>query len=428
MNGTLETLREARRYDHRQLRLLGVFNAWRLEAYGYGIAIVYTTVLVHFYSAGAWIVDRAGRPLYTDFACAWAAGVQALYGAAAALYDPTEFVKIQTALLGVSDPLYPNWPYPPTFFFLFAPFSALPYSWGFIAWDLTTLAGCLVVVYFVVRRRAAVALVLASPFTAWNLLAGQNGFVTASLLGASLLLLERQPVLAGVFIGCLSYKPQFGIMLPLALAASHRWRAFASAAVTAAVLAGASMAAFGPAVWEIFPRGVFEQANLILLSGGQDDPLADWGRIQTVYGLMRDLGGSGTLAALAQGLTTVAAGIVVWVVWRSTARYALQAAALSSAALIATPYAFAYDMAAIAIPMAFLAKDQMSCGLLRGEQTILLALFGACLAALVIFGDSPYRTTFGSVPLGPVVVVTLLGLILRRTVGRAPEPAIFVYG
>jgi hypothetical protein len=115
-------------------------------------------------------------------------------------------------------------------------------------------------------------------------------------------------------------------------------------------------------------------------------------------------------------------------VWRSAARYALQAAALSSAALIATPYAFAYDMAAIAIPTAFLAKDQMSCGLLRGEQTILLALFGACLAALVIFGDSPYRTTFGSVPLGPVVVVTLLGLILRRTVGRAPEPAIFVYG
>jgi hypothetical protein len=428
MNGTLESLREARTRDHRQPRLLGIFAAWRLEAYGYGIAVVYLTVFVHFYWAGAWIVDRAGVPVYTDFACAWAATVQALHGAAVSLYDPTEFVKIQMTLLGMNDPLYPNWPYPPTFFFFFAPFASLPYFWGFIAWDVTTLAGCLVVTYFIVRRRAAMALVLASPFTAWNLLAGQNGFLTASLLGAALLFLERWPVLAGVFIGCLSYKPQFAFLIPLALFASKRWRAFASAAMTAAVLAGASMAAFGTAVWEIFPHGLIGQADLILLAGGQYDPAADWGRIQTVYGLMRDLGGSAMLAAFAQSLTTVGAGIGVWMVWRSTARYALQAAVLSAAALIATPYAFTYDMAAIAIPMAFLAKDQISCGLLRGEQTILIALFGACLAALVVFGDSPYRTTFGSVPLGPVVVITLLGLTLRRAFRDAPEPAIFAYG
>ena len=52
---------------------------------------------------------------------------------------------------------------------------------------------------------------------------------------------------------------------------------------------------------------------------------------------------------------------------------------LSAAALIATPYAFAYDLAAIAIPVAFLASDQIRCGLLRGEQTIMIALFGAIL-------------------------------------------------
>ena len=37
---------------------------------------------------------------------------------------------------------------------------------------------------------------------------------------------------------------------------------------------------------------------------------------------------------------------------------------------LATPYAFGYDMAAIAIPVAFLARDQIRCGLLRGEQTL----------------------------------------------------------
>jgi hypothetical protein len=68
---------------------------------------------------------------------------------------------------------------------------------------------------------------------------------------------------------------------------------------------------------------------------------------------------------------TLAMAIIVWFVWRSRERYALKAAARSAAvrsaaALVATPYAFAYDLAAIAVPVAFLAKDQIACGLLRG--------------------------------------------------------------
>jgi len=112
----------------------------------------------------------------------------------------------------------------------------------------------------------------------------------------------------------------------------------------------------------------------------------------------------------------------VWLVWRSGVRYALKAAALSAATLIATPYAFAYDLATIAIPIAFLASDQIRCGLLRGEQTILLTLFATVLITLVIFADRPVGTTFGSVPLGPIVMITLLGVVLRRAFYRGdPE-------
>src|SRR6202043_3793016 len=118
-----------------------------------------------------------------------------------------------------------------------------------------------IVVYLIVRRQPAVSLMLASPFAAWNFLIGQNGFLTASLLGASLLLLERRPVLAGVFIGCLTYKPQFGILLPLALAAANQWRAFVSTAVTALILTGASIAAFGTGPWIAFPEQLAAHAG-----------------------------------------------------------------------------------------------------------------------------------------------------------------------
>jgi hypothetical protein len=108
-------------------------------------------------------------------------------------------------------------------------------------------------------------------------------------------------------------------------------------------------------------------------------------------------------------------GVIVWLVWRSPVRYALKAATLSAAALIATPYAFAYDLAAIAIPVVFLASDQIECGLLRGEQTTLIALFVVSLAVIPAAGEAP---------VGAVILVALLWLILRRVLRQREEPAI----
>jgi hypothetical protein len=395
-----------------------------LQLYGYALALIYAAALIHYYLVRAWIVDHSGAPLYGDFTDAWVAGWHALNAEAAQLYDSNDFVRIQKALLGARDYFYPNWPYPPTFFLILAPLSTLPYPYAFLTWDVATLLGCLAVVYLIVRRPPAIALVLASPFTAWNFLAGQNGFLTASLLGASLFFLEKRPIVAGVIIGCLTYKPQFGILLPIALVASRQWRAVASAAVAAALLAAASIALFGSDAWAAFPNGFVEQSKLNLGAG----PDSNWGYLQTVYGLIRYLNGSATVAWLAQGITAVSVAIIVWLVWRSRVRYALKAATLSAAALVATPYAFAYDLAALAIPVAFLARDQISYGMLKGEQTIMVALFGAALAALVVFGDSAERVTFGSVPLGPIVMMTLLGMILHRTVRHGKQPAAFASG
>ena len=94
--------------------------------------------------------------------------------------------------------------------------------------------------------------------------------------------------------------------------------------------------------------------------------------------------------------------------------FSLKAATLSAAALIATPYAFAYDMAAVTIPAAFLASDQLRCGSLKGEKTIMITMFGALVAALLTLRDPPDGVTFGGIPVGPVVVIMILGLTFRR--------------
>src|SRR5258705_13552814 len=67
---------------------------------------------------------------------------------------------------------------------------------------------------------------------------GQNGFLTAALLGAALHWLDRRPWLAGLFIGCLAYKPQFGVLISIALLAGQRWSPIGAAILTAAALVG----------------------------------------------------------------------------------------------------------------------------------------------------------------------------------------------
>ena len=393
---------------------INIFKHRWLQSFGYALAILYLLYFVGLYRAGTWIVHSTGRPIYTDFAVWWMGGKQALHGYAATLYDPVEYARIQTALFPPGEAFYLNWPsYPPTFFLVLAPLALLPYAAALITWNAVTLLGCVVIVYLIVRRRAAIALTLAAPLTAWNFIAAQNGFLTASLLGGSLLFLERRPALAGVFIGCLTYKPQYGILFPVALVAARQWRAIASAAITTALLAGASIAAFGAGAWAAFPRGFVVQAGMSLQAAAG----SNWGYLQTMYGLVRHLHGGTGLAWLAQGVTTAGLAVIVWLVWRSRVCYALKAAALAAAALLATPYAFAYDMAAIAVPAAFLVKDQMRHGFLRGEQAVLTGLFGASLAVLVAFGDRPGGITFGSAPIGPLVMITLLGVIIRRVCG-----------
>ena len=237
-------------------RPLGIFAPWRLQAYGYTLAALYAAIFSYMYRAGIWLLDGKGVLLYQDFTNMFVAGWQALQGHATSVYDPFEHTvaEDQDALVGAGRSLFSVWPYPPTYFLILAPLAMLPYVASFLTWELVTLLGYISVVWLIVRRRPAIALALASPFTVWNIQVGQNGFLTALLLGAVLLLLESRPVLAGVLIGCLSYKPQWGILIPIALVAARQWRAFASAAIATALLAGASIAVFGTGPWEGFPR------------------------------------------------------------------------------------------------------------------------------------------------------------------------------
>src|SRR6516165_12782915 len=125
----------------------------------------------------------------------------------------------------------------------------------------------------------------AFPATFVNIGHGQNGFFTAALLGGALHLLDRRPLIAGVLIGLLAYKPQFGMLIPIALIAAWRWNTIAAAIATIATLIAISFLTLGSGVWHAFADSTNFTQTIVLEQGN-----TGWEKIQSVFSAARNLG------------------------------------------------------------------------------------------------------------------------------------------
>jgi hypothetical protein len=226
-------------------------------------------------------------------------------------------------------------------------------------------------------------------------------------------MLDRRPLIAGILFGLLAYKPQFGLMIPIALAASGRWRTFAAAATAVAVLVVASTAAFGPHVWQAFFDST-RFTRLVVLEQG--DP--GWYKMQSVFAWARMWGASIPLAYALQG--TLVVGLIaalIWL-WRGAAAYRLKAAALCLATILATPFTFDYDMMVLAPAIAFFVADGFARGFGPWEKTALAASWLMPLVA-----RSVAQMTL--IPLGVPAMLALFILLLRRSTLHLTLPVAF---
>jgi len=180
---------------------------------------------------------------------------------------------------------------------------------------------------------------------------GQNGFLSAALIAGALLLLEARPLLAGVLIGLLTYKPHLGLLFPVALMLGGYWRAFFSAAATTIVILILSwlMAADSLAA---FAAHLGSMSNNFLTEG-----TAGFFRQQSLYGLLRMSGVGDQAAFAAQGILFAAMIVFVGRLWRSARSLPFKCAGLCVAALLATPYLYFYDFPILSVAIAFLWRD-----------------------------------------------------------------------
>jgi arabinofuranan 3-O-arabinosyltransferase len=369
-----------------------------LELIAFSLALAYAVFLVASAFAGAWIVDDLGRIIDNDFIAVWAAGRLVLEGHPASAYDWDLHREVEIAAIGRDFASYYGWHYPPPPLFFAAALASLPYLAAWALWMAITLPAYVAAVRAIIGERIGIVLALGFPGVLWNISVGQNGFLTAALIGGTLVCLERRPLLAGVFLGLLTYKPQFGVLFPFVLMVDGRWRVLVAACVTAAALVAASFLAFGFEPWQAFVHWMPVTSEAVFAEGR-----ANLMKMQSLFGVVRWLGGGMAPAWLAQGLLIVAALAGNMWLWRQPVRYEIKAAALSAGALLATPYLYIYDFPVLAIPLAFLMRMGLRDGFLPAELSGIALACGLILAFPML-----------AMPSGFVAAIMVAVLVIRR--------------
>jgi hypothetical protein len=385
----------------RQLRSGDWLTADRIRAVATVSLALACLSILYLLATSHGTLDAWGRPLGTDFSDVWTAGRMALDGRAPDAWNWAAHYQVQQATHG--DPHVPfyGWHYPPPFLLLAAGLATLPYLAALFVWQAASLWGALKVCRAILPGRTALLAMLGAPVALVCVTHGQNGFLTAALLGGGLLLLGKRPLLAGLLFGCLVYKPQFALAVPLLLLAGVHVRAIWGACLAAAALVGATLAIWGWPVWQAFLDSLPLTRQVIIEQGE-----TGWHKIQSPFAMVRMWGGSIPFAYAVQGAVTIAAlGAVLWLT--RTARPNLRNAAVCAAVLLSTPYVLDYDLVVLGLGAAFLAADGMEHGFLPWEKSLLALAWVAPLAARPL----AEATLF---PLGQASIVILLALAVWR--------------
>jgi alpha-1,2-mannosyltransferase len=156
-----------------------------------------------------------------------------LDGEVAQIFDGDAFTEFLNGRFAswLSQPLaYRPSAYPPSFLLLL-PFAPLGFLGSYLTFQAAT-AGLMAIalrscVANLMSSRRLIAVALLCPASAINVIDGQTVFLVTALIVGGIGLMASRPVLAGLVLGLLTFKPQFCILVPLANPSPDRGRAMA---------------------------------------------------------------------------------------------------------------------------------------------------------------------------------------------------------
>jgi hypothetical protein len=324
----------------------------------------------------------------TDFVSFYAAGVLSHAGTPWLAYDQAAHHAAEQAAAGMPVK-YNYFSYPPVFLLVCTLLARLPYLAAFILFQAAGAAACFGALRLIWRAVPPAAF-LAFPGVWWAFGTGQNALFTAALFAAGTALLERRPWLAGCCLGALCYKPDVGLLIPVALLAGGHWRSFLGAAGAVVTLTGASVLMFGAATWTAFLNGVAASAGVYtghaVFIGGLTSP----------FGAVMTAGGTAATALFVQAAATVLAAACVGLAWRPRWQLGLpvRAAVLLAATPVAVPMLMFYDLTLVLVALVWIGRVRLAGGFPRWLAPVSAIVFAGPLLSGNLGGNAHWMVAF----------------------------------
>ena len=351
---------------------------------------------------------------FGDFYALWTSAVVAHDGAPLLNYDADALHEKQVAL-GMNSHGYNPFPYPPTLLLALAPLGGLPMPVAYAIWMIpAALAYGLAMTAGRWRDWRWLCGAALAPATGITIISGQTGFLSGALMLGGFRLAAARPVLAGVLFGLLAYKPQLGLLVPVALVAAGLWRSVLSAAATVALCGLVSSLVFGFAAWPTWLHALRDYADRF-------PPVFEL--MPTIEASLLRLGAPKLLAEFLQFATAAPVAAIVWSAFRrGVTRQGIALVLLGT--FLATPHAFNYDMpmTTAAVLLYLCARYDAEASLQLGV-TLIAALALACPFLILSLRFAP-PFAFAILGLAFMMLARPWGPVVEWTTKRASKPAV----
>jgi glycosyl transferase family 87 len=335
-------------------RLAALLNPRRLTLWG--LALLALTLFVYIHTlAVPGFTDRVGRFKGADYTQFYVMGSLVLDGRTDQLYDAAAHIAegrrriVPTLSVHAS---HPN--YGPQVALAFAPLAMLPFGWS-LALFLVGATICYALSVWLIWRecsalrahgRLVALLAAASPLFFVVLRYAQLSTFSLLLWAAALVALRRRrPLLAGLAIGCLIYKPQLGIVVGVVLLLCREWRIVCGAVMSAAAQLLVAWAAAGTATMMRYLAALWTlmlNPSLVQISPSE---------AHSIRGFVQLLIPSPPVvtACFLLGLAVALAAAVRS--WSGSAPLTVRWGELIVLTVLASPHLLAYDLVLLTLPL-----------------------------------------------------------------------------
>jgi len=358
--------------------------------------------------------DPIATGVYNDIDAFFLAGQMFWEGNLSNAYSLKEF-SARMASDSSKDIVMP-WTYPPQFNFITALLSLAPrdiFYWTFIS---ITTPIYFVVMWMIARRHIVTPLTLILPTIIILVLSGQNGFLTAGLMGVYIVMHSRQQANAGLPLGFMVIKPHLAVGLAWYSLLNLQWRNIFLAASVVILTSLLATVVFGPQVWISFYSAIGESAERM---DQGEYPLF---RMVSIYAFVFSVSGGNTTLSLVLHLVFAGLSMAVCTYgffkkWKQEHVLALAC----FATLTISPYCYDYDVTIFSLGLALIAEDLLK----LTNRLEKVALFATCwlmsgwgLACILAYAHGErIKTTEQPISLGGLGLI-LACLLLWRILAR----------